>query len=77
MYDRTENSECHGVDSEYLDLITSSEISAQNKFVFVQSIGLKKNKERERKISLLIKSCATHLMIWQLLKLSLPLRDMI
>lgn len=47
MYDRTENSECHGVDSEYLDLITSSEISAQNKFVFVQSIGLKKT-ERER-----------------------------
>lgn len=77
MYDRTENSECHGVDSEYLDLITSSEISSQNKCVFVQSIGLKKNKERERKISLLIKSCATHLMIWQLLKLSLPLRDMI
>lgn len=77
MYDRTENSECHRVDSEYLDLITSSEISAQNKFVFVQSIGLKKKRERERKISLLIKSCATHLMIWQLLKLSLPLRDMI
>lgn len=48
MYDRTENSECHGVDSEYLDLITSSEISAQNKCVFVQSIGLKKKRERER-----------------------------